>query len=238
MKMKFVVTAIVAIWLATSPAFAQSPSETLQRAIFAQDAQGNIDDAIQGYRQVADSAAAPRDVAAHARYRLSQALLLKGDLPSARQELERLEKGFPEYRSLIAGLTESVKKASPGEARAGTLPDGDVSFAVSSMVAEIAERDTDYGSRVTLRATVRSFFHGAEVFVMVEAEGRRYALVLGTFDTMAATGPVSRTPRFKSRETVTVEARHPFAQIVSADGVVVLRAQTITRADGTIAFQR
>ena len=233
MRTKFVTAVILASCLAVSPALGQTPSETLQRAIFAQDAQGNIDGAIQGYRQAADSAGAPRDVAAHARYRLAQALLMMGDLAAASQELERLEKGFPEYRSLIVNLTTSVKRG----ARASTPPAGHPSSAVFAMVEEIGKQNSDAGPRVTLRGTVPLFIIGDDVFAVVEAEGRRYAVILGTVDSMAATGPVSRT-RFTFGETVTVDARHPFSQPVSADGVVGLRAQTISRADGTMVFQR
>lgn len=236
MKTKFVFAAIVAICLATSVAFAQTPGEALQRAIFAQDAQGNIDGAIQGYRQVATSTFASREVAAHAQYRLSQALLLKGDLPAATRELERLKKDFAEYGSLITNLTESVNKASPAVTRGGPVPVG-LSSQVRAMVAEILRADSEVGPMVTLRGTVVSFIRGDEVYAIVEAEGRRHAVVLGDVELAVSKGARAVTG-FKFGETVTVDARHPFSQPVSADGIVGLRAQTITRADGSIAFKR
>jgi hypothetical protein len=233
MKIKFVIAAIVASCLATSPAVAQTPSETLQRAIFAQDAQGNLDGAIQGYREVANSTFAPRDVAVHAQYRLSQALLLKGDLPAATRELERLEEGFPEYRSLIANQTAALKTAAT---KAGRTPDLFRFAALSALVAEVVDINSDVGPSVTLRGTVHSYFLGDEVFAVVEAEGRRHAVVLGTPWVETSTGEISKV-RFKVGETVTVDARHPFSQPLYADSTVILRAQTITRADGTIAFK-
>src|SRR5688572_20538141 len=203
MKTKFVIAAIAAACLATSPAFAQTPSEALQRAIFAQDARGNIDGAIVGYREVANSTLAPRDVAAHAQYRLSQALLLKRDVPAAKRELERLKKDFAEYGSLITNLTESVENASPAGTKAGSGPDRYRTFAIWSMVGAIARVDSELGPSVTLRGTVVAVFYADEVYAIVEAEGRRHAVVLGMAET------VGTRMTFRFGETVTVDARHP-----------------------------
>ena len=100
------------------------------------------------------------------------------------------------------------------------------------MVAAIARVDSEEGPSVTLRGTLVSAFLGDDVYAIVEAEGRRHAVVLGTLETAGT------MPTFKFGETITVEARHPFSQPVSADGIVGLRAQMMTRADGTIIFKR
>lgn len=239
MKTKFVFAAIVAAWIATSVAFAQTPSETLERAIFAQDAQGNLDAAIQGYRQVANSAVATREIAAHAQYRLSQAMLMKGDLSAATRELERLKKDFAEYGTLIGTLTASLKTVAGAATGAGVPPSlpAPINAATWAMVTEIAKQDPDVGPWVTLRGTVHSGATADQKFVVVESEGRRYAVVLGPSFTNVSSGPISKVT-FKLGETVTVDARHPFPQPVSAGGIVGLRAQTITRADGSIIFKR
>jgi hypothetical protein len=235
MKIKLMFAAIVAACLATSVAFAQTPSEALQQAIFAQDVRGDIDRAIQGYRQVATSTFAPRDVAAHAQYRLSQALLQNRDVPAATRELERLRRDFAEYWSLIANLTESVKLAAPSETRAGipSLPEF-LSRPILGIVKQIASVESETGASVTLRGSVVEFAFGDEVFLLMDAEGRRYGIVLGTFEMWEAGG----MPRFSPSETITVDARHPFSQPVSAGGILGLKARTITRADGTLAFKR
>src|SRR5262245_43368492 len=87
------------------PATAQTAAEQLQKAIFAQDSQGNVDTAITAYRQLAYSGLTPRDVAAEAQYRLAQALLTKGEVTAATREFERLERDFADYQKLVANLS-------------------------------------------------------------------------------------------------------------------------------------
>src|SRR4030095_7334516 len=112
MNTKLLMAGVVA-WVLTVPSvFAQTAGEQLQRAIFAQEAQGNIDSAISTYRPLAVSSLAPREVSAHVEYRLSQALLQKGDLTGAAAEVQRLEKNFPEYRTLIESLVAAMRPDS------------------------------------------------------------------------------------------------------------------------------
>src|SRR5262245_44422184 len=98
------------------PATAQTAAEQLQRAIFAQDSQGNLDAAITIYRQLAYSGLIPRDVAAQAQYRLAQSLLAKGDITTATREFERLERDFADYQKLVANLaaTRPTAHGAPG----------------------------------------------------------------------------------------------------------------------------
>src|SRR5262245_44278471 len=103
------------------PAAAQTAAEQLQKAIFAQDSQGNVDSAITMYRQLAYSGLTPRDVAAEAQYRLAQALLVKGDVPAATREFERMERDFADYQKLVANLAAS--RRSPAPAPGGFLND-------------------------------------------------------------------------------------------------------------------
>ena len=152
MKIKILSAAVVCC-LAATAVFAQTPAEQLQRAIFAQDAQGNTESAIATYRQLATSTFAPRDVAAYAQYRLSDALLQKGDVTAARRELERMRKDFAEYRNLIDNLGSSVEKASRVASPPATTRQN--ASGVTSMAVELNKLSFFSGSFVeTIRGTV------------------------------------------------------------------------------------
>src|SRR5215471_6896151 len=86
------------------PAAGQTAAELLQKGIYAQETEGNLDNAILIYRQIVNSAPAQREVAAQAQYRLAQALLQKGDLATASKEFERLARDYADYQKLISNL--------------------------------------------------------------------------------------------------------------------------------------
>ena len=79
----------------------------MQRAAFAQDSAGNLDQAIAIYREIAGPRTADRALAAEAQYRLSQALLQKGDLPGATEAMVQLSAGFPDQAEQISRLVGS-----------------------------------------------------------------------------------------------------------------------------------
>ena len=91
--------------------FAQTAAEQLQKAIFAEQTAGNLDNAITIYRQLANSALPQRDIAAQAQYRLALALLQKGDLTGASVEMQRLAQNYADYRTLISGLAARASHA-------------------------------------------------------------------------------------------------------------------------------
>jgi hypothetical protein len=88
----------------------------LQKGIYLQDAAGDLDGAIQAYRQVVASSPAERAIAATAQYRLAQALLQKGDTESASREFQTLALHYPEHKELIAALAGRLR-GGPREAR-------------------------------------------------------------------------------------------------------------------------
>jgi tetratricopeptide (TPR) repeat protein len=104
MTTRVVSTAIATAILAAVPSFAQTAAELLQKGIFAQEAEGKLDDAIQIYRQIVNSAPNPREIGAQAQYRLAQALLQKGDTNGAAQEFARLARDYSEYSGAISQL--------------------------------------------------------------------------------------------------------------------------------------
>jgi hypothetical protein len=82
------------------PGSAQSPADLLQKGIYEQETAGNIDAALQIFRQVVNSS--DRKVAAQAQYQIVLCLLQQGDRPGATKEVEKLaraSKGMKRARS-------------------------------------------------------------------------------------------------------------------------------------------
>ncbi len=71
MKQKLTVL-ILAACLATSTGFAQSAAQLLEKGIFAQETEGNLDNAIAIYRQLINGNPTQRELGAQAQYRLAQ----------------------------------------------------------------------------------------------------------------------------------------------------------------------
>ena len=95
----------LAVCITITPALAQTTTELLQKGIYAQETEGNLDNAILIYRQIVNSAPSQRDLAAQAQFRLAQALLQKGDLTSAAQEFNKLASNYSDYRNLVSTLS-------------------------------------------------------------------------------------------------------------------------------------
>lgn len=94
------VAAMVAVLLLGAPAKAQSAADLLQKGIHAQETVGDVDSAIQIFRQVAASPAANKVLAAQAQYQLVVCMLQKGDRAAARKELDLLARNFPDQPDL------------------------------------------------------------------------------------------------------------------------------------------
>jgi tetratricopeptide (TPR) repeat protein len=92
----------------------------MQKAIDLQ-ATGNVDAAIQIYRQILNLAPS-RQFAAQAQFHLAQALLQKGDLQGAAREFQILSQSYPEYKDLVASLAAQMRLGSQREY--GSLKDG------------------------------------------------------------------------------------------------------------------
>ena len=106
MSAKYLVAAVLALFPCI-PGSAQIAADLLQKGIYAQETQGNLDEAIRIYREVvATEAASPfgepqRQNKAQAQYRLVTCLLQKGDRPGAEKELAALERNFPDQTDLV-----------------------------------------------------------------------------------------------------------------------------------------
>src|SRR5215471_19188727 len=116
---KSIATVIAGALLVTFPAAGQTAAELLQKGIFAQETEGNLDNAILIYRQIVNSAPAQRDLAAQAQYRLAQALLQKGDLATASKEFEKLSRDYADYGNLVSSLAAQIRPSVPVGGRGG-----------------------------------------------------------------------------------------------------------------------
>jgi hypothetical protein len=117
------VVSVLAAIPAAIPAWGQTATELLQKGIYAQETEGNLDNAILIYRQIVNSAPSHRDIAAQAQYRLAQALLQKGDLATASAEFAKLSRDYSDYRNLISSLAGQIQPRGGGRGGAGTLND-------------------------------------------------------------------------------------------------------------------
>jgi tetratricopeptide (TPR) repeat protein len=108
MLFKLTAAAALGLTLFAPDMAAQTVAEQLQKAIYAQETAGNLDEAIAIYRRIIGSAQASRQVAATAQFRLAQSLLQKGDLAAAGREFEALSISYPDQRELVAGLASRL----------------------------------------------------------------------------------------------------------------------------------
>jgi len=103
MVKRIVTLSVLAFSFAATPGFCQSASELLQKGIYFQQSVGDLDQAIQIFRQIVNSGADPK-VAAQAQFLLAQCLIRKGDLTGAAQEFARLAQDYANYRDVVGRL--------------------------------------------------------------------------------------------------------------------------------------
>jgi tetratricopeptide (TPR) repeat protein len=107
--MKCLAKVVLVLLLLLTAGFGQSVAELLEKAIYTQETIGNLDGAIQIYRQILKSAPKDRAYAAQAQYRLAECLLAKGDLKGALQEYGNLTRNYPDSNELVAALAGLIR---------------------------------------------------------------------------------------------------------------------------------
>lgn len=105
---KWFVTGALAASVLTCRGVAQSPAELLEKGIYTQETVGDLDRAIEVYRQIVPSSPAARTYAAHAQYRLAQCLLQKGAKIEAAREFKKVIEVYPEEKELVEKARESL----------------------------------------------------------------------------------------------------------------------------------
>jgi hypothetical protein len=92
--------------LLAPPVSGQSAADLLQKGIYNQETVGNLDAAIQLYRQVIASGSDARGYAAQAQFRLGVCLTKKGDSAEAMKAFQQLIADYPEQKELVAKARE------------------------------------------------------------------------------------------------------------------------------------
>lgn len=100
--------AILAVATLITPACAQSLSDLLQKAIYTQETVGDLDGAIQLYRQIVIASKDTRPYGAQAQYRLGLCLLKKGNQTEAVNAFKSLVEHYPEQTDLVAKAREHL----------------------------------------------------------------------------------------------------------------------------------
>ena len=126
MKTKRIAGLVAALALA-SIAYSQTAAELMQKGIYTQETAGDLNGAINIYRQIVNSGTSPRDLAAQAQYRLAQSLLQKGDLGNAAQEFDKLARSYADYGKLVSSMaaqaTQRIDLANTAAFLAGLTPE-------------------------------------------------------------------------------------------------------------------
>jgi hypothetical protein len=110
MTIQRISVAILSTLLLAGVVQAQSAADLLQKGIHAQETVGDLDGAIQIFRQVVASPNTSKQLAAQAQYQLVLCVLQKGDRAGASRELQALEKNYSDQPALIG----KARKLIPG----------------------------------------------------------------------------------------------------------------------------
>jgi hypothetical protein len=230
--------AMVAAVALAIPGAAQTTAELMQRGIFAQETEGNLDQAIAIYRQIVQSASPQRDLAAQAQLRLTQALMQKGSLEQAAAEMQRLARDFSDQQAVINRMLQS--RNTQITAQIDGIRSKLVDLHAVSLAAGMNGATFDAGRPIVIQGTVTQVMFmnpsGAIVIDTKDQSGDKYV-----FATAA--------PNVVTRQGMTRDSLKP-GQIVTVTGVLaedsrrlsggefVARANSITAQDGTLVWDR
>ena len=113
---------IVAVAIVAAPTWCQSAATLLEKGIFAEETEGDLEKAMGIYEQIAKNDRASRPHVAQALYRLGICRLKKGQEAEARETFEDLIARFPEQKAILGAAREQLTKLKTREAgRAPTV---------------------------------------------------------------------------------------------------------------------
>jgi hypothetical protein len=112
MILRFATVAAVALSLLATVGSAQTTAEVLQKGIYTQQTAGDVDGAIQTYRQVISMAGADRATAGRAQMQLVSAFLQKGDFPGAAREFNTLVMNYGDQKEVVASMRTAMQMAA------------------------------------------------------------------------------------------------------------------------------
>jgi Family of unknown function (DUF6152)/Tetratricopeptide repeat len=236
MTTRIIPTVIATAILATVPGFAQTAAELLQKGIYAQETEGKLDDAIQIYRQIVNSAPNPREIGAQAQYRLAQALLQKGDTNGAAQEFSRLARDYSEYSSVISQLARQTSARGVfiyNPNGVAQQPGGGGGRGQIQVVLQQAppQAEWDQSKPITLTGKISQVqWMNPVSWLKVDTAGGTYSVQLSSPNIMVATGKMTRVT-FKPGMEVSITG------ILAQDGSMTAQANTVS-SDGNLIFDR
>ncbi len=105
---KWFATGALALSVLACRGAAQSPAELLEKGIYTQETVGDLDHAVEIYRQIVSASPAARTYVAQAQYRLAQCLLQKGAKLEAAREFKKVIEVYPEEKDLVEKARESL----------------------------------------------------------------------------------------------------------------------------------
>jgi tetratricopeptide (TPR) repeat protein len=220
----------LAALVAAIPCVGQTTAELLQKGIYAQETEGNLDHAILIYRQIVNSAPSQRDLAAQAQYRLAQTLLQKGNLTEASREFERLARDYADYSSLVSSLAGQMRGPfylSVNPAGADIEKARKLAAAGGAMVIPMAEFDPS--KPVTLTGKISQIqWTNPLAWLKLETANGDYSVRLGAPKTMVGTGKVTKNA-FQLGMDVTITG------ILANNGSQTALANTVT-SQGNLIF--
>jgi hypothetical protein len=252
MKIEAIGAALLAAILLAAPATAPAQTEQqrlneamrMQRATFDQNAAGNLDAAIAIYREVAGPGTADRALAAEAQYRLSQALLQKGDLAGSSEELLRLSTNFPDQAERISRLAGGSGPRAGGPAAQHELEvfrQAEAARAVTQgeSFGTVYGRDFVPGGTQTLTTRVDGVSWTNPVSWLRVSDGAtRWSLLLPAPNMLLRVGMTRESLALGEQITVvlTVDAG---PEPLAVDGTMIGRVESIVRLrDGVTVFDR
>src|SRR5882672_2979749 len=108
LKTAFALGVVQALLVWTHDVAAASSSESLEKAIYAEETKGDVKEAIQIYQQIVEDTRADRGLVAQAQLRLGLCQLKLGNKPQAISALERLTQEFPDKDKLLAIVEQQM----------------------------------------------------------------------------------------------------------------------------------
>src|ERR1700754_3119494 len=132
------------------PCAAQTTAALLQKGIYTQETVGDLDGAIQIYRQVIAAPSSSRRDAAHAQSRIVQSLLKKGDGPGAARESDVLANRYADFKDLVSTLSAAVHPATASRVQLSS-PRTRIQTVIRGTVSDAAGRPLR-GARVRLNS--------------------------------------------------------------------------------------
>jgi hypothetical protein len=184
---QFMLAAVIIGSVLTTATAAESLSVLLQKGIFAEETEGNLDAAIKIYQQITAEAATNRSVAAQAQYRLGVCYQKKGSKQQAAAALRQLITAFPtegalneKAQALLRELgyvpSENIvfrKLSLGGKWPASVSPDGRWLSYMQNDYKDLAVFDSLSGeSRTVVKGSTE---HSAPDYCVFSPDGRQAA---------------------------------------------------------------